>query len=51
MIFKALEYAKIQVVKNRPKKAPKNRSGELDPTEQYVNSLFPQSNNDGDGSG
>ncbi len=45
-----MEYAKVQVVKHRAQKAPKNRSRQTDPTEQYVNSLFPQANNDNEGS-
>jgi hypothetical protein len=49
--FKALEYAKVQVVKHRPHQAPKNRASRADPTERYVNSLFPQTNDDGEGSG
>ena len=48
--LQALEYAKVQVVKHRPQKAPKNRPQQGDPTEQYVNSLFPQTNDD-EGSG
>jgi hypothetical protein len=33
------------VTKNKPSKAPKNRPYPPDPTEQYVNSLFPHNNN------
>jgi hypothetical protein len=47
LIFKALEYAKVQVIKHRAQNAPKNPSAESDPTEQYVNSLFPHINDDG----
>jgi hypothetical protein len=43
---RAIEYAKVQVTKNRPGKAPKNRPHQPDPTEQYVNSLFPQADDD-----
>ncbi len=41
-----MEYAKVQVVKKQPSDASKNRSHQMDPTEQYVNSLFPQVNDD-----
>lgn len=44
----ALEYAKEQVVKHRPQRAPKNRSHQADPTEEYVNNLFPEENADDD---
>ena len=43
-----MEYAKVQITKNKPGKAPKNRPRPLDPTEQYVNSLFPHNNNNDD---
>ncbi|CAF2097943.1 unnamed protein product [Rotaria magnacalcarata] len=47
---RALEYAKIQVVKKRPQKSRNDGSNGSDPTEQYVNGLFPQTNDDDEGS-
>lgn len=41
--LQALEYAKVQVMRNQPLKEGKNRP---DPTEQYVNSLFPANDDD-----
>lgn len=46
--FKALEYAKVQVQK-RPQKLSSDKRNPPDPTEQYVNSLFPEANDDGSG--
>ena len=48
MIFKALQYAKVQVVKRDNAKPSKRKPKNTDPTEQYVNSLFPESYDDAD---
>ena len=37
--LQALEYAKVQVQRNQP---PKERKAKVDPTEEYVNNLFPE---------
>ncbi|CAF5155366.1 unnamed protein product, partial [Rotaria sp. Silwood1] len=47
---RALEYAKVQVVKTRSLKAANDKSSGSDPTEKYVNGLFPQDDNDDEGS-
>ncbi|CAF3746542.1 unnamed protein product [Rotaria sp. Silwood1] len=47
---RALEYAKVQVVKTRSLKVANDKSNGSDPTEKYVNGLFPQDDNDDEGS-
>ncbi|CAF4063105.1 unnamed protein product [Rotaria sordida] len=48
---RALEYAKVQVVKTRSQRAANDKSSSLDPTEKYVNGLFPHNNDDDDDEG
>ncbi|CAF1271055.1 unnamed protein product, partial [Rotaria sordida] len=45
---RALEYAKVQVVKTRSQRAANDKSSSLDPTEKYVNGLFPHNDDDDD---
>ena len=48
LFLKALQYAKVQVVKHRPTRPTNERSNPSDPTEQYINSLFPETMDDDD---
>ena len=43
--LQALEYAKVQVLRQPAQKGSKDR---VDPTEEYVNSLFPANDDDED---
>ncbi|UJR09717.1 hypothetical protein I4U23_013946 [Adineta vaga] len=45
---RALEYVKFEVAKHRPTKSSTNKSNRPDPTEQYINSLFPEVDDEDD---
>ncbi|CAF3961128.1 unnamed protein product [Adineta steineri] len=48
---RAREYAKVQLVRHRPTNKIKKKYNKPDPTEQYINSLFPEVDDDEDDDG